>query len=188
MAVMLYWDASSQVGPETPLLNPGSSPFAVHVRDVTETVSIDDSVLSIDFPEQQFYDNAWNWGWWSIYLVILYESPTITTPVCVRLYTADQNQDYIQNYTFEKPVFLDQSPVLFSLFAARLNSVDEDKSRVQINDMILGDIKGDDLTVPETIGTQGHFYYEAGYAQGLNGDTANFRFIDHDGVAIVNDK
>jgi hypothetical protein len=132
------WDNSSQVGPETPLLNPWSNPFAVHVLDVTNAEQIEDSVLTIDFPYQQFYSNAWNWGWWSVYLVILYEAPEVTTPVCVRLYTADQNQDFLQSYSISTPSYVDNTPILFSLFAARQPGLTGDETRVWINDQVTG--------------------------------------------------
>ncbi len=184
----VHWDSSSQVGPETPLSNPWSHPFAVHVQDVTETVMIEDSVAIIDLPPQQFYDNAWNWGWWSIYLVILYEAPHIDQEICYRLYTADQRQDMVQNFQFATPLYLHDSPLLLSLFSTRLMALDSDKSRVWLNDEVLGDLRGNDLTVPPTQGAQGHFYYESNDAKGLTGDTANGRFFHHDAVALLNGK
>jgi hypothetical protein len=184
----VHWNLSSQVGPETPVSNPGSHPFAVHVLDVTETVEINDSVLSINFPPQQFYSNAWNWGWWPIYLVILYEAPHIDEEVCFRLYTADQRQDMMQNYPLILPNYDNQKDLLLSTFGANIAQFSNSGSTIWFNGDTLGEVVGYDLTNPPTFGVQGHFFYENSSAQGLNGDTVNGRFFMHDAITALNER
>jgi len=181
----ITWSLDSQVGPELAEENSLSEFFASHVLDITEHVSIGGEVVNVELPEQPFNGNR---GWWGVYVVILYESPDITSEVCTRIYIADQSQDFPQNYGFAKPNFALDSPLLFSIYAARLADFYADATRVTLNDIILGDIWSGDLVSPiPTFGVQGHFYYQNSMAEGLNGDTANTMVERHDGIAIINE-
>ncbi|MCA1763303.1 MAG: gliding motility-associated C-terminal domain-containing protein [Cryomorphaceae bacterium] len=184
----ITWNMGNQAGPEMVEENNASNFFAAHAVDITDAIVIDNNVVNIDLPQQTFYDFAWNWGWWGAYIVLYYESPDITTEVCTRIYVADQSQDFPQNYSFEKPFFDTDKPLLFSIFSDRLTSFESDASAVSINSELLGNIWSPDLLNPiSSAGVQGHFFYENGIAEGLNGDTANTRVHQHDGIAVINE-
>jgi len=181
----ITWSLDSQVGPELAEENSLSEFFASHVLDITEHVSIEGEVVNVELPEQPFNGNR---GWWGVYVVILYESPDITSEVCTRIYIADQSQDFPQNYIFEKPTFNQNAPLLFAIYSNRLTNFDTDATLISVNDEALGFIWSGDLVNPESsTGVQGHFFYENGMAEGLNGDTANTAVERHDGIAIIND-
>jgi len=184
----LTWSMITQAGPELIQQNSATDFFAVHALDITDDLTIIGSSVSIDLPPQMFYDQNPNWGWWGVYIVILYESPAITTEVCTQIFLADQSQDFPQNYVFNKPQFDENNPVLFSVYSNRLASFYEDATNISLNNASLGDIWTSDLVSPiPSSGVQGHFFYQNGMAEGLNGDTANNRVHMHDGIAIIND-
>src|SRR5690554_2056309 len=181
------WDYASQPGPELPEVNTWTDYFATHVVDVTEGLEINGSELTADFPVQTFYDDDWNWGWYGACVVMLYKAPEVTEEVCLRLYTANQSQNYPQIYCVPTPDFLDNTPVVFSIFGDRIWHYD-DASRISMNNEMLGDIWSGDFVFPRPeVGAQGHFYYENGMAEGLNGDTVNNYVHKQDGVAMVNE-
>lgn len=184
----ITWNMGNQAGPELIEENNQSSFFATHAVDITDAIVIDGDVINIDLPPQTFYDFAWNWGWWGAYIVLLYESPDITSEVCTRIYIADQSQDFPQNYSFEKPAYDTENPLLFSIFSNRLSDFYSDATKILINGNFLGNIWTSDLVSPiTTTGVQGHFDYQNGIAEGLNGDTANTRVHQHDGIAVINE-
>lgn len=184
----ITWSMFTQAGPELIEENSATDIFAVHALDITEDFTIISNSVSIDLPPQMFYAQNPNWGWWGVYIVVLYESPDITTEVCTRIYLADQSQDFPQNYVFNKPQFDENNPVLFSIYSNRLASFYEDATNISLNNESLGDIWTSDLVSPvSSSGVQGHFFYQNGMAEGLNGDTANNSVHKHDGIAIIND-
>ncbi len=181
----ITWNMGNQAGPELIEENSASDFFATHAIDITESIDINSDLVSIDIPPQPFDGNR---GWWGAYIVLLYESPEITTEVCTRIYVADQSQDYPQNYSFEKPPFNPNDLLLFSIYSNRLASFYEDATRVNLNGEFVGDIWTSDLVNPvASTGVQGHFFYQNGIPEGLNGDTANTRVHQHDGIAIINE-
>lgn len=184
----VLWSMQSQLGPEQIETNSESDFFASHAKDITNIVQITSDTLRIDFPEQKFYDiQGWNWGWWGVYVVILYESPSITTNVCSRIYIANESQVIPQSYHFETPQLKLATPILFSIFSSRLSGFSIDSSVVSINSLLVGTINGPDSTLPEPPGgVQGHFYYQDESAVGLNGDHANNYVYGQDGVAVIN--
>ena len=179
------WGPQNQVSPELPEGNPLTTWFAAHVQPLDSIPNLSSGMMTLEFPPQQFYDHAWNWAWCSMYVVILYESPLITKEVCTRIYIADQRQDKPQLYTFDKPTFLNDTPVAFSIFASRLTVFYNDRSRIKINNIELGQIWGEEMFY--THGTQGHFYYENAELYGMNNDTANTGFHQYDGLARINE-
>jgi len=182
------WNSSNQAGPELLEENFFSNYFAAHAVEITNQITITGDVVNIDFPVQTFYDFAWNWGWWGAYIAIMYESPDITSEVCTRIYIADQSQDFPQNYVFAKPDYLNETPVLFSIYSHRLSEFENDKTRVRINNETIGELWGGDLVTPVPgSGVQGHFYYQNSIAEGLNGDTANLTVHRQDGIAVINE-
>jgi hypothetical protein len=178
---------ADQVGPEQVEEFLGNQAFAVHIQNVSDLLTLSDGTIEIDLPVQPAVPLIVNQGYWGVHLMILYESPSITDPVCVRIYTADQSQESGQSYVFEKPEFAFDTPVLFSIYSDRLSEFESDRSRIQINDQTLGDIWTDDLFSGASTGVQGTFYYENSEAFGLNGDTANNQVLRHDGTAIINE-
>src|SRR5690554_1754705 len=183
-ALEVPWNFQNQVSPELPEENSWSNWFAVHVQELDSIPNLEIGFLTLDFPPQQFYDFAWNWGWWSMYVVVLYEAPDIDTMVCNRIYIADHRQDNPQSYTFVKPNFLNDTPVLFSVFASRLTEFFFDRARLTLNNEILGEIWGHEQFYK--YGTQGHFYYENSTPVGLGNDTANTTLNQYDGIAVIN--
>ena len=183
----VHWDYSSQPGPELPEINPLTDFFAAHVVEITEGLEITGPEFTVNSMPQPGYPD-WNWGWHSAYVVVLYEAPDVTQEVCLRLYTADQSQNYPQMYCVPTPNFREDTPLVFSIHGDRITEAyDPDATRISVNEHILGDIWGPDYVVPRSIvGVQGHFYYENGTAEGLNGDTVNDYVHYQDGVAAVN--
>lgn len=183
----INWNLNNQFGNELEEESPDSRYFAIHIENVTNSIQISENILSIDLPQQNFNPSILNEGYWSVHVIILYESPEITEPVCLKVYTASQDQESGQNYTFEKPNFRSDTPVLFSIYSDRLSDFESDKSRIILNDQTLGDIWTQDLFSLAAHGVQGTYYYENSEAVGLNGDTANTRVLKHDGIAEIND-
>ena len=182
----VWWNMQNQAGPEQIETNDASDFFAPHAADITDHIQITDDTLRIDFPPQQSIEGG-NWGWWGVYVVILYESPDINTNVCTRIYIADESQITPQSYTIDTPKISENTPVLFSIFSSRLSGFPGDSSIVKFNTYKLGSINGPDSTIPEPPGgVQGHFYYENGVATGLNGDVANNYVYGQDGIAFIN--
>lgn len=181
----LWWDLSSQAGPEQIETNKLSQYFAPHVMEITDLLTINGNQLSIDLPVQPY---AGNMGWWGVYIIVLYESPNITTDLCVRHYTADQSQLAAQNYSISTPDYNPSFPVLFGIHAGRLTDWFPDRTRISINNTTLGEIWEPDLLQPTpSSGVQAHFSYRNGEVLAFNGDTANTELNRHDGTAIIND-
>ena len=179
------WDMSTQAGPEQIETVSTSLFFAPHAKDITNIIQIIDDTLIVDFPPQPHDGNV---GWWGVYVIILYESPDITQKICNRIYIADQSQIELQSYQMEYPVHLADTPILFAIHSSRLTGVDDDESRIVINDHVVGEINGADSVTPmQSSGVQGHFYYENGVAEGLNGDVANNKVEGQDGIAVINE-
>ena len=89
--------------------------FAPNVAEITKDINFEDSILTIDFPFQEHFEPSPEWGWWGVYVIIEYESPNITTPICLRLYTANQSQIYPQYYSFTTPNFLFGTPIISAI-------------------------------------------------------------------------
>jgi hypothetical protein len=178
---------ADQIGEEILNENTATRAFAVHVQNISDLIGINGNTLTIDLPVQPIISSIPNEGYWGVHVVILYESPSITESVCVRIYTADQSQESGQSYAFEKPNFVSDTPVLFSIYSDRLSEAESDRSRVRINNQTVGDIWTDDLFSGASTGVQGTFYYENSETFGLNGDTANTQVLRHDGIAVIND-
>jgi PKD repeat protein len=184
----VIWNSSNQFGEEQPEINPGTLYYATHVKDITQTIVINGSTVSVDIPANEVDQVLVGQGFWSIHVVLLYEAPQLTEPVCLRIYTADQPQENIgQTYQFEKPTYNESEPLLFSIYSDRISEFESDRSRILLNSQILGDIWCDDLFSLASHGVQGTFYYENSEAFGLNGDTANTQVLKHDGIAVIND-
>ncbi|NEN22654.1 hypothetical protein G3O08_03930 [Cryomorpha ignava] len=184
----INWNTGNQAGPEQVEPESHTNYFAPHAINITNSVIINNNILSIDFPVQNFYENHLNWSWCGIYIVILYESPTITENVCTRIYIADQSQVNAQHYLVETPKNHLETPVLFAIHSSRLSEFEIDKSGITLNDNIIGTINGPDSINPlPASGVQGHFFYENGNASGLNGDSTNNNMNGQDGVCIINE-
>lgn len=177
------WNIESQAGPEQIESHPSQNYFAPHVKDVTENIIINNQLISVDFPE---IESSNYWNYFGIHVVILYESPSITDYVCSRIYIANQNQEVGQSYQFLKPIFKTNTPVLFSIYADRLTELETDRSRISLNNNVIGDVWSPDLIPITTFGVHGTFYYENEECFGLNGDTANTTVYKHDGIAVIN--
>ncbi len=185
--VQVNWNIGNQSGPEQIEDNPSSDFFAPHAQDITDELEIFDDTLLLDFPTQTFYEHSPNWAWCSMYIVILYKSPSISSAICNRIYISDQKQDIPQLYEFNTPSYAPNHPVVLALFTSRLTGYDGDESRVLLNSQHLGDLYGEDQVIPPYLGAQGSFWYHEGQANGLNGDTANTRIIGHDATVRIND-
>jgi len=177
------WNASNQIGDEMP--TEVVDVTAIHSIDITDLFEIDDDTLEILFDFQT--NLGLNWGYWGVYVLILYENPNITQSVCTKIYTATQPQGPPQSYNLNISNYDLGTPVLLSIHSGRISQFQNDASVLQLNNTELGTFWGEDLTVPPNIGVQGHFYYENSTPTGLNGDTANSTFNHHDGIAIINE-
>jgi hypothetical protein len=184
----ISWTMDSQAGPELIEENPSTDYFAVHVMDITEDLVLTSDQVSIDLPSQTLFEQNPNWGWWGVYIIIHYESPDISDEICSRVYLADQSQNSFQNYSFETPDFSLNSPILLAIYSGRLANFFADASSVILNDQFIGNIWSGDLVNPiSSFGVQGHYFYQNGIIEGLNGDTANTSMEKHDGIAVIND-
>lgn len=185
----IEWHKNNQAGPEQSEVI--DTYFAPHAIEITDYIDINDSLLSIDFLPQQWPGEVGspNEGYWGVYVVIFYEAPNVIEKICNEIYIADQNQVIHQNYTFQLPFQLYNTPVLFAIHSSRLSEFESDRSRVTINNQSIGEIySGDSLIpIPPGAGVQGHFYYENGIAQGTNGDVANNTIALQDGIAVINE-
>ncbi|NEN24338.1 hypothetical protein G3O08_12565 [Cryomorpha ignava] len=187
-AAQVNWNFSTQVGIEQIEIEPGANYFAPQAMDITSLIQINNNILNIDFPPQKFYEDYPNWGWWGMYVVILYESPDIIEDICTRIYISDKNQTAPQHYSINSPEYVLSSPVIFGIHSSRITPFDSDKSEILINNISVGTILGPDSVNPSPYaGVQGHFYYENGMAEGLNGDSANNHVEGQDGVCVIND-
>ena len=182
-------DMSSQIGVELPDAPPIGQ-FAVHGIDITNSIDIVEDSISVVLDAFEGGEPI-NTGWWSVMCVFLYESPTIIEPVCLRIYTANQNQNASQNYYFPKPSFDPISDLGFAIYSDRINDFEEDRSLIGINGSSLGNIGGADNTNPGSApfnsGVRGHFYYENGQLFGLDDDIPNNTVEDSDGIAVINE-
>ncbi|MCA1752770.1 MAG: hypothetical protein LC670_13475, partial [Flavobacteriales bacterium] len=181
----INWTLENQAGPEQIEDNDLTDFFATHANEISESVTIDNDSLTFTFPEQPFDGNK---GWWGVYIIVHYDAPHIEKNVCSRIYVADQNQMYPQNYQIDKPFYDNDELVIFAIHSSRMASGYFDASRLRIDGAQVGDFWGGDLVIPtSSSGTHGHFYYEDGFCEGLNGDTANASISHHDCTAVVND-
>ncbi|MCA1764544.1 MAG: hypothetical protein LC664_16350, partial [Flavobacteriales bacterium] len=125
-------------------------------------------------------------GWYSIYCVFLYESPSITDTTCVRIYTADQVQYERQDYSIPTPNYKPGTDVGLAMHSDRLGPY-IDRGAVLVNDEYLGAMWGADATNPLSgAGVRGHFFYENETLTGLDDDTANATVNRSDGLALIN--
>ncbi len=183
----VLWNTGNQAGPEQIENNDLSNYFAPHLIEITDQLSITTNQLILDFPLQEVTSTTGNWGWWGMYIIVLYDSPNITSEICLRHYIANQSQLVAQNYTFALPDFNQINPVIFGIHAGRLSEFYSDASRITINNQVVGDMWEGDSVTPYTLsGAQGHFSYRNGEVIAFNGDTVNATVKRHDGTAIIN--
>ncbi len=183
----ISWSFGNQIGSELPDISESIQYYATHAEDISNTLIISGDTLTLQFPNQ--LTQGGNTAYSSMYIVILYKSPLLTTRICNRIYIADDRQDMPQNYFFEKPSLEPLSECVFSIFSSRLTSDTTDQMGIELNGMQLGKIWGNDIGVNfgSGNGTQGHYYFENGTVTALDGDTANNRLYHYDGLAIIND-
>ena len=172
----------SQVGPELPEPNPFSDYFASHVMDVTDQLEITSNTITY-VNEYQFYDDNWNWGWHSFYLLVLFESPDIDDPTCVRIYTADEEQWIPQEYTVSTPSFESDTPVGLAMYSDRLSGFASDSSIVELNNDTLGVLGGTEEG--SSSGVRGFYYYRDKNLFGLGDDTADDEMGGLDALANI---
>ncbi len=180
------WSDENQIGEEL-LDNENAEYFAVHAQRITDLVMIQNDSVNVYLNGADATNLNLGQGWWSLQFVFLYTSPLILDSTCVRIYTASQPQTELQSYLFDKPDFKSGTDIGFSIYSDRLNIFFEDRTRIGINDQILGNIWGYDNINPVAAGVRGHFYYENGELFGLDDDTANTEVNRSDGIAVIND-
>ncbi len=183
----VFWNEGNQIGPEMVDGSPSFQYFAVNIQDITETVDLNSDVLEFEINYTPITDIPGE-GWFSIYILVLYHNDQVGSDCCVRIYTADQSQDIIQNYLIDPIEYSPGSNVGFAIFTDRLTGFFIDRSRIRINNILLGEIFGADSSNPEAIvGTRGHFYYENGELFGLDDDIPNTTVSNTDAIAVINE-
>src|SRR5690554_6937243 len=178
------WEENSQIGEEQ-IDTENTEFFAVHGLQITDQITIENDSIHVYMNGHDHLPLHPNQGWWSLQFVFLYTSPSTTTPTCFRIYTASQKQTSAQLYFFQRPDFIENSDVGFSIYADRLG-IYNDRSCIRINNVELGCVWSSDNTNPGAGGVRGHFYYENEKLFGLDDDTANTQVYKSDGIAVIN--
>src|SRR5690554_6672755 len=168
--IQFAWDDNSRIGEELTGAE-NTEFFAVHAMKITDQIIIENDSIYVYMDGHDHKPLHPNQGWWSLQFVFLYTSPSTYTPTCIRIYTASQEQNNAQLYFFQRPDFIEDTDVGFSIYADRLG-VYNDRTCIRINNLELGCIWSSDKTNPGAGSVRGHFYYENGELFGLDDDTA----------------
>jgi len=183
----LKWGYDSQINNEL-LDSERGNFFAVHAKDVTSAINLTDNAITIQmngsdvsYPEHQLR------GWWSIMIIVLFESNDIDEEVCLRVYAASQQQTQAQTYIIDNPKINTNKPASFSIYAERIGLLPNDESIIGINGFLLGEIGLGGIGGIDIGSVQGHFIYQNGLLTGLSDDTADEFVSGSDGLAIINE-
>ncbi len=180
------WNIGNMVGNEMEEPSTAIVCFAVHAVDISDWIVVEDNFISINIPLQSGNPIIPNEGYWSVYCLFLFESALPSDVTCIRVYTANQVQYEPQQYQIAKPPASPGTDIGFALYSDRA-WMHDDRSRIRINNSILGETYGPDATNPESLGgVRGHFYYKNGTLFGLDDDVPNNTVNQSDGIAVIN--
>ncbi len=158
-----------------------------HQLDVTNLIATNQNVYPIQIPEQNYlHDSKYH----CFYLIVLYENEIFST---INFSLILNNQNLILNtseYLIENinPILFDKD-IGLAIQSDILWDTNIDKTKVLINDNLIGEIKGSDMNNQQYTGAgvKGSFYYENNFLFGLDDDIANNVMNESDGIAIINE-
>jgi PKD repeat protein len=182
--ISVVWSMESMVGSSLPTEIVDFT--ATHVQELPTNLQILNDTLDITFDSQS--DLGLNWGYWGIYIILIYSNPSITELACLRHYIANQPPDIVQTYSIQVANAALEDPVLLAIHSGRISESYSDRSVAFLNNFLLGEFWGADPVMPAFSGVQGHFDYKNAQAFGLNGDTSNSTFLNHDAIAVINEQ
>jgi PKD repeat protein len=168
--------------------NQWASPVKLYYKDVTLNISPEITNYNVTIPSQ--FDLEINEGYWTIFLVVVYENPTLVyTNYSILINDKDLtgNEDYVS--TNLNP-FNTNYPVCFSIYTDRSGLIvgPQFSKEVYFNSVQLGIVGGADnvnINMGNGSGVKGHFYYQNNQLFGLDDDTPDVVMTLSDGLADV---
>jgi len=165
---------------------PSASPIHLYYYDFTDSLSANiTSTFNITIPTQSGLPI--NWGYWTIYIYIAYENPTlqkVATSLWINNKNFLGNEAYIMNGMNPIDIF---NPVGLSLFMDRACNHTTDGTIVSLNSNNLGIIGGSDAVnnLWGCSGAKGHFYYQNNTLFGLDDDAPDNLMDSTDALADI---
>jgi gliding motility-associated-like protein len=165
--------------PPTPFV----TPIRLFYKDITNEINPAILNYNITIPAQNGLQI--NEGFWTVYLYIVYENPTLSN-IGYNILINDKNLigNEIYNVNTLNPINTSY-PVGFSLYKDRTGVVPN--TQVFFNMSVLGIIGGSDNvnSIWGSAGVKGHFYYQNNTLYGLDDDTPDNVMGGTDGLADV---
>lgn len=164
--------------------NPSAKLVCLFYKDVTGEINPTITNFDVTIPQQSGLPT--NWGYWTVFLYIVYENPLLNN----LFYSVMINQkDLIGNefYSYSSLNPINNSfPVGLSLYTDRV-CVIEDGTEVKVNSNFLGTVSTSDFVNNSwnCSGVKGHFYYQNNTLFGLDDDLPNNTMGGGDGLADI---
>lgn len=181
----LSWNETNQYGSEVIDGSIGTQYYATHIQTIPFEI-FNDQVVVFNLPPNE--DATADFGFWAIYILLIYEMPDQNQLSRITIVPSDRRQDQGQTYVVSNYAFDDAFDVGLSYFTDRISDFYSDRSISGINGNVLGEIYTTDNEGSINIsGAKGHFYYENGELFGLDDDVPNNTFNQSDVIAVVNE-
>ncbi|MCO5260162.1 MAG: gliding motility-associated C-terminal domain-containing protein [Crocinitomicaceae bacterium] len=161
------------------------TPARLYCKDITNNIDATELYYNITIPLQLGLEI--NEGFWSMFLIVLYENPLLPEVNCNILIN---NKNLIGNEQYAVSNFNPINtnfPVGFSLYTDRTFSGLQPNINTYFNSNYLGKIGGSDGVnwQWQFAGVKGHFYYQNNQLFGLDDDTPDAIMGGTDGLADV---
>lgn len=163
--------------------HPYATPVCVNIKDITLYINPLVTNYQAEIPVNDY--GHINWGYWSLYLVVLYDNPAMPeTNFVMLLNDKDLTGNVNYNPSGLSPVNTTY-PVGFAIYSDR-GGCSWGPNKFFFNTNLLGSICGDSsLNNCYGCGTQAHFYYQNNALYGLDDDVANNSMNGGDALADV---
>lgn len=166
--------------------SPYASPHAIFAKDLTSIINTTPtSHFNVTIPLQN--DLPINWGFWSMFLVVVYENPTLPK-TAYSIVLNEQNLIGNEYYLVNSINTIDTtSPVGFAIYSDRTGSYFKKNNELYINGNYIGIMGGEDQVnnFRDFAGVKGHFYYQNNTLYGLDDDTPDNIVDSTDGLADI---
>jgi gliding motility-associated-like protein len=166
-----------------------ATPIKLYYQDITSLINTasTNNTITILPPTSTHI----NWGYWSFFIYVIYENPTLPTTSYTILINDKKligNEIYVVNNLM--PINI-SNPVSFSLYQDRSGAITPEtlapNTYVYFNNQLLGTVGGSDNVnqLWNVAGVKGHFYYQNNQLFGLDDDTPDAVMNGTDGLADV---
>ncbi|MDQ3193194.1 MAG: gliding motility-associated C-terminal domain-containing protein [Bacteroidota bacterium] len=166
------------------LTYPQFYPLCVNIKDVTSQIDPFVTTYHAEIPVNYYVEL--NWGYWTVFLVVLYDNPLLPETNFALMLNDKMiygNEYYSIN---ELNPINNSNPVGFSIYTDR-NCLSQSGTYVKFNGSTLGLLNKNDSVNEnnDCSGVKGHFYYQNNQLYGLDDDTPNTTMGGSDGLADV---